>query len=53
MPTSGLVLAREGGTFRVATAEGEVAAVLRTKRPGVAVEIVKELEIRISTDLPP
>lgn len=30
-PASGLVLAREGGTFRVATAEGEVAAVLRGK----------------------
>src|SRR5688500_20135037 len=28
---SGLVLAREGGTFRVATADGEVAAVLRGK----------------------
>jgi ribosome biogenesis GTPase len=30
-PVSGLVLAREGGTFRVATADGEVAAVLRGK----------------------
>ena len=28
-PVRGLVLAREGGTFRVATADGEVAAVLR------------------------
>ena len=30
-PVRGLVLAREGGTFRVATADGEVAAVLRGK----------------------